>query len=78
MNTAAVMDSVETGVCVKCGRSHELANRQRLIRPMVDEEASFVAVAWPCFYGDYRVNTATERMLFRDLAAVRGDRRRSA
>ena len=67
-------DSAETGICLRCGRSHDAPNRQRLIRPMRDLPASEVAAAWPCFYSGYGKGTAIEAMLMRDLRAVRGVR----
>lgn len=70
-NAAAAADSVETGVCVKCGRSHDAANRRRLIRPMRDQQAHEIAEAWPCFYAGWTPRNAVARMLHRDLAEVR-------
>ncbi len=64
-------DSVETGVCVKCGRSHDAANRRRLIRPMRDQRAHEIAEAWPCFYAGWTPRNSVARMLHRDLAEVR-------
>lgn len=69
--TVEEIDSTETGICVRCGRSHDSKNRQRLIRPMGMLEAREIAEEWPCFYPNYLVDKASQRRLFRDLAAVR-------
>jgi hypothetical protein len=70
-NATVRLDSVETGVCVKCGRSHSATNRRRLIRPMRDQQAHEIAEAWPCFYAGWTPRNAVARMLHRDLAEVR-------
>lgn len=61
-------DWVETGVCVQCGRSHDAQHRRRLLRPMAHLPVAELREAWPCFYPS---TDAGDRMLFRDLAAVR-------
>ena len=65
------MDSVETGVCVRCGRSHERENRLRLIRPMLELRPEEIAALWPCFYPCYRKGSPSEALLARDLWILR-------
>ena len=56
------------GICLECGRSHDAANRARLLRPMVDMDADEIRDAWPCFYP---ATVAGKQMLSRDRAALR-------
>lgn len=70
-------DSVETGVCVRCGLSHERDYRQRLIRPMLGMPPMEIAAAWPCFYPAYTAGSASEALLARDLWQLRKTARRS-
>lgn len=70
-------DSIETGVCVRCGRSHDRANRHRLIAPMIDMAPMEIAAAWPCIYPGYRKRSASEALLTRDLWLLRKGQRAS-
>lgn len=71
LHAAVRADSAETGICLRCGRSHDQETRRRLIRPMRDMMPVEIVAAWPCFYPDYRKGSATEAMLARDLREVR-------
>lgn len=55
-------------LCTRCGHSHDVATRLRLLEPMRDLEAEAIREVWPCFY---RRGEAGERMLTRDLARLR-------
>ena len=72
--SAVRRDSIETGVCVRCGRSPNRENRKRLIRPMVDMTAGEVAAAWPCFYPGYARHSAGAALVQRDLSELRKER----
>jgi len=56
------------GICLECGRSHDAASRQRLLRPMLDMDPDEIRDAWPCFYP---ATVAGKQMLSRDRAALR-------
>lgn len=58
-------------LCTSCGHSHAAANRARLIRHIADQVGADVAAAWPCFYPDFATSSASQRRLFRDVAAAR-------
>lgn len=77
--SVAERDSVETGICVRCGHSHAPENRQRIIaRMLVDDVTAYdIACAWPCFYGEPASDpprwksSRGRRRLCQDLQAIR-------
>lgn len=71
-NATVHMDSVETGVCVKCGPLARRCESQAAHPPDAGPAGPReIAEAWPCFYAGWTPRNAVARMLHRDLAEVR-------
>lgn len=70
-NAMSTKGSIE--ICTQCGYSHLPKNRRRLITRMVIQgvKTRTIKLAWSCFYPHRRKNDASDRRLWRDIAAIK-------